>query len=613
MLSLSGRSGYSGASAARGSKKETAISRNINKSGLEPPGAYLFVDDDDDEVMRFRLDAERVRIGRDEGNDIWLDHPMVPPHAMVIYKRDGIDNIKVYEGAKVQLNGVTITGMHRLYSGDKLGVADREFLYARDDTEAEISVGVTVIVGEEAQRALVMRRTRLVVGRREGDFPLGDPTISEGHLVIECYSADGLYVHNTGGGKSVQVDGEPLVERRRLSDGSLVRLGRLTLRVRIMPVDANGLLLGITRRRSVDEIAGASRRLSAATANSRTVTGDRPSIPADARAEVPPTVVGSLAQLQDHVAPEPKAQPAKSKRARRESQAVQSAPPTPRQKQVQPNRDGRSTGPQVQRQDSWKPVPQAEPDSPVKRRKRQRQEVERVRSDLYQPGQEEILPREFPRMRPRQPEPRTYASGKKGGRNAGDQSSRKGRLPPRKQGNRRSGFHEQFTDVLRTEDVHRVVEEHYQQVGAQPDEWASLDAERYRPSKPGEAQLSPERRIGGANAGAHYDHRGQPMEFRQIDQIQLTNVLDVVGDKPRLDHDLVGLDEDAMPQQLRKRRRSAPVAPPVQGYSNHDPTKARAPSAPPQDNDWDEIDAAQRGYRKFDIDSSPRYLPDEDK
>lgn len=537
------------------------------RTGLEPPGAYLFVDDDD-EVLRFRLDADRVRIGRDEGNDIWLDHPTVPPHALVIYKRDGIDNIKVYEGAKVDLNGVVIAGMHRLYSGDRIGVADREFFYARDDTPAEVALGVTVIAGEEALRAMVIRRTRVAIGRREGDLPLFDPSISERHLILECYSADALFAHNIGGIDGITVGGEPLGERRRVRDGALISLGRLTLRLRVLPADANGLLVGLIRRRTTEEIAGTRKRFTGA--------------PAQPIASPPPAA--SLAP----------------------------APESPRRAA------DRGTGPQAQRSDSWKPQPAAyappAPEPRAARPARARRELPegpsvRVRPEVYERSRAAIDPRDAPQMRAQQEQERRYGSGRITGRNDGGTN-----LPPqRKASQRRSGFHEQLTEVVQTGDVQRLVEAHYRDQGAGPDAWLNADEGRYRPSKESSRRPTGDPYEPPPVGPGNFDVRSGPPGFAPASKAQLTNVLDIAPpDRPRLDHDVVGLDPDAMPQQLRDQQRRAPVVPPIQGYSHHDPARMRQAAPPPEDNDWDEIDAAQRRYRKFEVDNSPRYRPDED-
>lgn len=208
----------------------------------EAEGAYLFVDDDG-RVLRYALEAERVRIGRDQSNDIWIDNLAVRPHHVLVYCKDGEHHLKVYEGAKVTLNGVPVSGLHRLYSGDRFGVADREFIYARDDSPAQVAVGLTVLVDGQVQHAVAYRRTRVRVGRRDADVVLNDPSINDRHLVIECYSARALYAFDLGTSAGTTVNGQRVEERCRLTDGSIVQVGRVTLRVHLLPAEAHGLLL----------------------------------------------------------------------------------------------------------------------------------------------------------------------------------------------------------------------------------------------------------------------------------------------------------------------------------------------------------------------------------
>lgn len=212
-------------------------------------------------------------------------------------------------------------------------------------------------------------------------------------------------------------------------------------------------------------------------------------------------------------------------------------------------------------------------------------------------------------MRARQEPEGRYGSGRVTGGN-----DRAAALPPqRKASQRRSGFHEQLTEVVQTGDVQQLVEAHYRDRGSEPDAWLKADEGRYRPSKE-----SPDRRDAARydrpTAGPRgFDVGAASPGFAPADKVKLTHVLDVrAPDKARLDHDAVGLDPDAMPEQLRQQQRRAPVVPPIQGYSHHDPARMRAAAPPPEDNDWDEIDAAQRRYRKFEVDNSPRYLPEED-
>lgn len=209
---------------------------------LEHEGAYLFVDDDG-RILRFRLDADRIRIGRDTANDIWIDNPAVRPHTLLVYKKDDEYCIKVYDGAKVLLNGVPVTGMHRLYSGDRIGVADREFLYGRDDSPPEIAVGLTVLVEGVVSHAVTFRRTRVRIGRRDADLVLNDASVSDKHLMLECYSAEGLYACDLGSASGTFLKGERIEERSKLTDGCVVQVGRIQIRVHMLPTDAHGLLL----------------------------------------------------------------------------------------------------------------------------------------------------------------------------------------------------------------------------------------------------------------------------------------------------------------------------------------------------------------------------------
>ncbi len=231
------------------SRRRSGCARVVRRCPIhsQPPqsegsGAYLFVEDDG-QVLRYPLDSDRVRIGRDTSNDIWVDHVAVRPHTLLVYAKDGEHSMKVFDGAKVLLNGSPVNGMHRLYSGDRIGVADREFVYARDDTPAEVAVGLTVMVDGVVQYGMAFRRPRIVVGRREGDVVVNDPSLNDPHLIIECYSATGLYAWDLGNAIPTKIDGVRIEERVRLHDGAMLAMGRVSLRVHILSTDAHGLLL----------------------------------------------------------------------------------------------------------------------------------------------------------------------------------------------------------------------------------------------------------------------------------------------------------------------------------------------------------------------------------
>ncbi len=202
----------------------------------------MFVEDEG-LVHRFRLDLGEVRIGRDQSNDIWIDSPAVRPQTCLVYARDSGHHLKVYEGAKVLLNGQAVRGLNQLYSGDRIGVGDRELLYGRDDSLPQVAVGLTVLLDGVVQYGTVYRRNRVRLGRVDADMVFSDPSVSERHMVIECYSEHGLFAFDLGSQAGTLVRGERVHERCRLYDGDVVQLGRVSLRVHLLPAEAYGLLL----------------------------------------------------------------------------------------------------------------------------------------------------------------------------------------------------------------------------------------------------------------------------------------------------------------------------------------------------------------------------------
>ena len=209
---------------------------------MSSDSAHLFIEDDG-RVLRFGLETSDVRIGRDQTNDIWIDNPAVRPQTCLVYFRDNAHNLKVFEGAKVLLNGQIVRGLNRLYSGDRIGVGDRELLYARDDSPAQIAVGLTILLNGEVRYGQVYRRTRVKLGRRDADLVLDDPSVADEQLVIECYSEHGLYAFDAGTVGGTSLNGKPIVERCRLNDGDVLQFGKVALRVHVLPVEAFGLLL----------------------------------------------------------------------------------------------------------------------------------------------------------------------------------------------------------------------------------------------------------------------------------------------------------------------------------------------------------------------------------
>ncbi len=214
----------------------------LKPATLEPAAAYLFVEDDG-RVYRFDLTDANVRIGRDQSNDIWIDSPAVRPQTCLVYHRDGEHHLKVFDGARVLLNGQAVRGLNRLYSGDRLGVGDRELLYGRDDSPAQVALGITVLLDGEVHHAVVVRRTRFKVGCRDADLKVDDDSVADEQLTIECYSDHGLYAVDSGSRVGTMHNGKLFQERCQLRDGDVLQFGRVALAIAVLPAEAHGLLI----------------------------------------------------------------------------------------------------------------------------------------------------------------------------------------------------------------------------------------------------------------------------------------------------------------------------------------------------------------------------------
>ncbi len=251
-----------------------------------PSGRWLYFRDDDERVLEAAIGDGtdgRLRIGRDpERNHIYLDHPACPQLALVIFERDGVDVVKVYEGARVSVNGALVQGMHRLYGGDRLRVGDRDFYYGRSDTPPELALGLTIAFGGEVRQATVVRAASIILGRG-GDVVLDDPSVLETHARLECFGEGAVFVVPLPNA-ACWLDGTRIDQRASLVDGARLQLGRVEVGVRVLPAEGLGLLT-LPKRRAV-----------AATKSSEVAAPAEP--PPGPTEEVPAvTVMGSLAQL----------------------------------------------------------------------------------------------------------------------------------------------------------------------------------------------------------------------------------------------------------------------------------------------------------------------------
>lgn len=212
-----------------------------------------------------------------------------------------------------------------------------------------------------------------------------------------------------------------------------------------------------------------------------------------------------------------------------------------------------------------------------------------------------------PRIAPREQE-RRYGGGRED--RPPEREHPGSRAAPRK----RTGFHEQLTDVLQSESVQQQVREHFRRTGDHAPAWMELEEERYRPSRAGApppARREPPAERGQAAAPereppylrrraqdapvepAYMQRRRKDVEYRPVDKVHLTNVMDVVPERERLDRSRHPIEADSYAEQSRRDRAQAA----------HDAdTRPRGP-----------VDDARRRRRQLAVDDSPRYYRDDEE
>ncbi len=575
--------------------------RSISSTGIEPPGRWLFFVDDDGAVLRYRVGGDegkqpgRVRIGRDTRNDIYFDHPQVPVQALVVVEREGVDVVKVFEAARVHLNGVLVTGMHRLYSGDRLHVGDHHFLYARDDTPPDLALGLTVIFADEVIKAVVLRQTRVIIGR-SGDLIVDDPSVSERHAVIEAYAEDGLFLREVAPGLGTWVDGTVVAGRVALTDGATVQVGRVSVAVRILPADGLGLL--IAPRKKPERIGG---QFIDAAADVKPVRSQ-----AALSNAVPVTEIGSLASM---------GLASKGARSSSSAEVADAARDDDRDAQGDDEFDQDATGRyhphDRSRPAHWStgttpppgpvasaPAAQARASSaalrPVRPARRPVDEGPsvQVRSDLL--------------TTPKPPPSRVVDGPLRPSANAPA-------VLPAMVATVRPNLHDADTATLDTRGVPDMIEAHYAALGQPVPAWARAEAsssppppvmsravaepaDRYRPSQVGRNTGGHQPRASAQASPMPAPPPPPPPRMSRTSppiNAQLTVGLAPIPEPPRLD---------------------APPPPPVvQGYSHHDPNRAAAAEAPPPRDTRPRgaTDDAARHHRRRAVDDSPRYNDDD--
>lgn len=554
----------------------------MTADSTRPMSAWLFMEDDDGSVGRLPVRDQRIHLGRDQSNDIRITHPGSVAHVAVIYERDGDHFVKVYDGARLTLNGSQVTGMHRLYGGDKIRVGDRTLMYGRSDSPPDQCVAVTVFRGGEAQRAWVFKQTEVTLGRHRGDVALRDIGVSEEHVTLELYALDHLFVVPNSRATPVQVQQREVRRRKRVDSGQSIDLGRVTVRVTLVPGDAFGLMKAL---RPADMVRKRRHKFSPRPAEDdhAQAVHEAPSweAPPDPD-EVPPTVVGSLAMIEAMAATEAKrTDVAVAQTRQRGSGAPDRAPPVPKKRRSEPPPPSVKLSPGLLAggEDRRDPAQGRRPGAPTKspplmQAESPPQEVgfhDRSTDLLFMTGPNGMLTQVHGSALPPDLDGRMVVPHNRG---AIYRPSREGA------GSRELAF--------------RVDERAQNEPIQPPSRWS--DERQYRDSP----AYRPSRERHEARASAPVEHH-------------LTGIMAIQADRPRLDRQVHRPDPDAMaePDRHAYRRRQAGKDVPL-GYSHHDPHRRPPPPVQPA-GPRGPVDDGPRRLRIRAVDDSPRYLDDEER
>jgi pSer/pThr/pTyr-binding forkhead associated (FHA) protein len=210
-------------------------------------------------VGRFDIEGDRVRVGRNEDNEVQIDSMAISRHHCVMERDAGgwmVRDLGSHNGTN--LNGTRIEGSQPVRHGDTLEVGHFHISVSTDEATQSLedelprapSVPLTKsgsesrqgpVAAEHAAKrkgflilhnrpgpALILERDLLQIGSHpDADVPLPGPRKLA--LVVRGYG--GFQVINVGPlGDEVRVNGQTVEDRAWLKDGDELKLGDLELR-----------------------------------------------------------------------------------------------------------------------------------------------------------------------------------------------------------------------------------------------------------------------------------------------------------------------------------------------------------------------------------------------
>jgi hypothetical protein len=92
----------------------------------------------------------------------------------------------------------------------------------------ELQFSLKVLEGNEAGKVFAVTRSRVTVGREEGDILLGDPLVSRKHAAFEVFGSHHIVVKDLASTNGTYLNGR-LIAYSKLNDGDKIKIGSTLL------------------------------------------------------------------------------------------------------------------------------------------------------------------------------------------------------------------------------------------------------------------------------------------------------------------------------------------------------------------------------------------------
>lgn len=206
--------------------------------------------------------AELIRVGRDPGNDVVLDYPIVSAHHARIVKTPG----KTWIEDLGSSNGTAVGSPGRRISRAPLSADDVVYFGSLRIAASRLLEG-KLALGDEPHTALRLRQQSLILGRDQGcDRVLDDPTVSRRHARL-TRSHDLITVEDLGSANGTFVNGRRIEVPTRVRPGEIIGLGNYTLTLTPdggieqrdfrgnVAIEARGVAVAVPKKRLLDDVS----------------------------------------------------------------------------------------------------------------------------------------------------------------------------------------------------------------------------------------------------------------------------------------------------------------------------------------------------------------------